>query len=139
MNKYMDELFTLANKAEQLGDIPVGAIVVKNDTIIGRGYNNRVKTNDPTGHAEINAIREACNVLCDWRLSECNLYVTLEPCDMCIETIKESRISNVYYLLENNEKHKFKRTNVSVLNIDENDKMKYKEKLSNFFDKNLNR
>ena len=81
MNKYIDELIDLANKAEQIGDIPIGAIVVKDDKIIGEGFNNRIITNDPTGHAEVNAIKNACNKLGDWRLSDCDLYVTLEPCD----------------------------------------------------------
>ena len=139
MNEYIDELFELASKAESIGDIPIGAIVVKNNTIIGRGYNNRIITNDPTGHAEVNAIKEACAYISDWRLNDCDLYVTLEPCDMCLEIIKESRINNVYYLLENKEKHKYNRTNVSVLNKDDNIRLKYKQKLSDFFNKNLNR
>jgi len=139
MNKYFDILFELADKAESNGDIPVGAIVVRDDSIIGEGFNNRVITNDPTGHAEINAIREASLNLGDWRLNGCDLYVTLEPCDMCLETIKESRIDNVYYIVENNDKHKYNSTNVCVLKCDENNKKKYIEKLSNFFDKNLNR
>jgi tRNA(Arg) A34 adenosine deaminase TadA len=139
MNGYLDVLLELANKAESIGDIPVGAIVVKDNEIIGQGFNNRVLTNDPTGHAEINAIKDACSKLGDWRLTDCDLYVTLEPCDMCLETIKESRISNVYFILENKEKHKYKRTNVSILDIDEKARVNYKEKLSNFFDKNLNR
>ena len=139
MNKYIDELLQLADKAESIGDIPVGAIVVKNDYIIGRGYNNRIITKNPTNHAEVNAIEEACKYIKDWRLNECDLYVTLEPCDMCLEVIKESRIRNVYYLLENNEKHKYKRTLVRNLYIDENTKDNYKKKISDFFDKNLNR
>ncbi|MBR6073368.1 MAG: nucleoside deaminase [Bacilli bacterium] len=139
MNKYIDVLIELAKSAEQVGDIPIGAIVVKNNEIIGEGFNNRIITNDPTGHAEVNAIKDACNKLGDWRLSDCDLYVTLEPCDMCMEIIQESRIQNVYYLLENKEKHKYKRTNVYILNDVDNYKEKYKEKLSNFFDKNLNR
>ena len=139
MNKYLDVLLELANQAESIGDIPVGAIVVKENEIIGQGFNNRILTNDPTGHAEINAIKDACSKLGDWRLTDCDLYVTLEPCDMCLETIKESRISKVYFILENKEKHKYKRTNVSILNVDDKTRVNYKKKLSNFFDKNLNR
>ena len=139
MNEYIKILFELANESESIGDIPVGAIVVKDDKIIGKGFNNRVVTSDPTGHAEINAIKDACDRLNDWRLSDCDLYVTLEPCDMCMDVIRESRINNVYYLLENKEKHKFKRTNVSILKGAEDYQKKYKEKLSVFFDKNLNR
>lgn len=139
MNKYIDILLKLADEAELIGDIPVGAIVVKDGKIIGKGYNNRVDTKKTTGHAEINAILDACNSIGDWRLSDCDLYVTLEPCDMCIETIKEARIKNVYYLLSNVEKHKYKRTNVCNLKCDDFIVENYKEKLSNFFDKNLNR
>ncbi len=139
MNEYIDEIIMLANKAEKINDIPVGAIVVKDNTIIGRGFNNRVLTKDPTGHAEINAIKDASTNLGDWRLNGCDLYVTLEPCDMCIEVIKESRIDNIYFLLENKDKHKYNRTNKSTLVCDESVVNNYKEKLSNFFDKNLNR
>ena len=139
MNKYLDKLFELADKAEKIKDIPVGAIVVKNNEIIGEGYNNRVLTNDPTGHAEINAIKNACDYIGDWRLSGCDLYVTLEPCDMCLSVIKESRIDNVYFLLKNTEKHIYNKTNVRNIEIDEIIVNKYHEKLSNFFDKNLNR
>ena len=139
MNKYIDKLFELADKAEKIKDIPVGAIVVKNNEIIGEGYNNRVLTNDPTGHAEINAIKNACDYIGDWRLSGCDLYVTLEPCDMCLSVIKESRIDNVYFLLKNTEKHMYNKTNVRDIELDEKIVKKYHEKLSNFFDKNLNR
>ena len=139
MNEYLNIILDLANESEQIGDIPIGSIVVKDNKIIGKGYNNRVITNDPTGHAEINAIKEASKSIGDWRLTGCDLYVTLEPCDMCMEIIRESRIDNVYYLLENNDKHKYKRTNVSIMNDSQNYQEIYKEKLSNFFDKNLNR
>ena len=139
MNKYIDRLFELADESLKINDIPVGALIVKDDEIIGEGFNNRVVTHDPTSHAEINAIKEASKKIGDWRLNGCDLYVTLEPCDMCLEVIKESRIDNVYYILVNKEKHRYNRTSVRVLNIDENTKEKYKNKLSNFFDKNLNR
>lgn len=139
MNKYIDELLKLADQAESIGDIPVGAIVVKEDKIIGKGFNNRVLTKNPTNHAEVNAINEACKYINDWRLNGCDLYVTLEPCDMCLEIIKEARINNVYFLLENNEKHKYKRTNVCRYRIDDDICQKYRLKISNFFEKNLNR
>ena len=113
--------------------------MVKDNTIIGRGFNNRVLTKNPTGHAEINAIKDATTNLGDWRLNGCDLYVTLEPCNMCIGVIKESRIDNIYFLLENKDKHKYNRTNMCMLKCDESVVNNYKEKLSNFFDKNLNR
>ena len=99
MNNYIDLLFELADIAEKNKEIPVGAIIVKNDEIIGKGYNSRIINNDPTAHAEINAIKEASNKIGDWRLNGCDLYVTLEPCDMCLEVIKESRIDNIYYFI----------------------------------------
>ena len=139
MDKYIDRLFELADKSLEINDIPVGAIVVKDNEILGEGFNNRVVTHDPTSHAEINAIKDASKKIGDWRLNGCDLYVTLEPCDMCLEVIKESRIDNVYYILENNEKHKYNRTYVCIYNIDEKAKDNYKNKLSDFFDKNLNR
>jgi tRNA(adenine34) deaminase len=75
----------------------VGAIVVKNDKIIGRGYNERERLNDPTAHAEILAITAASSTLEDWRLSDCTLYVTKEPCPMCAGAIINSRVSNLIF------------------------------------------
>jgi tRNA(adenine34) deaminase len=75
----------------------VGAIVVKNDNIIGRGYNQRERLNDPTAHAEILAITAASSTLEDWRLSDCTLYVTKEPCPMCAGAIINSRVSNLIF------------------------------------------
>ena len=108
MNKYIDELFELCNESIKIKDIPVSAIVVKDNKIVGRGYNNKTVTNDPMSHAEINAIKNACNNIGDWRLTDCDIYITLEPCDMCLEVIKEARISNIYYLVPNNDKHNTK-------------------------------
>ena len=139
MDKYIDELFMLANEAKKNNDIPVGAIVVKNSKVIGKGYNNRTVTNDPTGHAEINAIKDACNYISDWRLNGCDLYITLEPCEMCMNVIMESRIDNVYYLLENKEKHRYNKTNVCIINCDDKIKEKYNRLLSDFCNKTLNR
>ena len=101
MNNIIDNLNKLSTKAFNKGEIPVGAVVVKNNKIIGKGYNNRHTGKLVTGHAEIMAINKAAKKLGDWRLDDCDLYVTLKPCSMCIEVIKNSRIKNVYYLLEN--------------------------------------
>ena len=139
MNKYIEVLIKLSDKAESIGDIPVGAIVVKDNKIIGKGYNNRIKNKKVISHAEVNAIIDASKKLNDWRLNDCDLYVTLEPCDMCYEIIKQSRIKNVYYLLENKEKHKYSKTNVHILKYNEETVNLYRKKLSNFFAKNLNR
>jgi len=75
----------------------VGAIVVKNNKIIGRGYNQRERLNDPTAHAEILAITAASSTLEDWRLSDCTIYVTKEPCSMCAGAIINSRVSNLIF------------------------------------------
>lgn len=78
-------------------DIPVGAVIVKDGKIISQSCNNREKTSDITGHAEIIAIREAEKILGNWRLDGCELYVTLEPCPMCAWAIIQSRIKSVYF------------------------------------------
>lgn len=85
-----------AEKAMEAEEIPVGAIVVKDGIIVGRGYNQKEKKNNPTEHAEIIAIREACSKVGDWRLNGCEMYVTLEPCTMCAGAIVQSRIGKLY-------------------------------------------
>lgn len=85
-----------AKKAFQKGEIPVGAVIVKNGEIIGKGHNLKETLNDSTAHAEMIAIKEASKSINDWRLEGCDLYVTLEPCSMCISAIMQSRISKLY-------------------------------------------
>ena len=94
---WMKESLRLAEKAFSESEVPVGAIVLKNDNIIGRGYNQRERLNDPTAHAEILAITAASSTLEDWRLSDCTLYVTKEPCPMCAGAIINSRISHLIF------------------------------------------
>lgn len=86
-----------ALKAGAIGEVPIGAIVVKDDVIIGRGYNLRETGLDPTAHAEMIAIRQASQHLGAWRLSGCTLYVTLEPCPMCAGAIVQGRVDHVVY------------------------------------------
>ncbi len=95
--KFMEEALTLAKSAAEMGDVPVGAVVVKNGKIIGRGYNFRETKNDPTAHAEIVAIRKAAETLGNWHLDDCEIYVTLEPCPMCAGAIINSRIKTVVF------------------------------------------
>lgn len=97
--KYIDEIYKEALKAYKNKEIPIGAIVVKNNKIIGRGYNKKEKLKDVTKHAEIIAIQKASKKIKNWRLNDCDLYVTLEPCTMCRGAIMQSRIRNVYYLI----------------------------------------
>lgn len=93
---YMDYAIKEGLKGLESGEIPVGAIVVKDGIIIGKGYNRKETSMDPTAHAEIIAIKEACSAIGDWRLNGCDMYVTLEPCPMCAGAIIQSRISKLY-------------------------------------------
>ena len=86
-----------AEKAIEEGEMPVGAVIVRDGQVIATGHNVRNVTHDPTLHAEIVAIRKACEKLSDWRLSDCDLYVTLEPCVMCSGAIINSRMRSVYF------------------------------------------
>ena len=86
-----------AQLAAQLGEIPVGAVVVKDDQVIGRGYNRREIDSSATAHAEVLAIEDACKHLGTWRLPDCELYVTLEPCPMCAGAIINARIRRGIY------------------------------------------
>ncbi len=85
----------LAAKAGEAGDIPVGAVIVKDGELIGQGYNHKTQRNDPTSHAEMEAIRDACQKLQNWRLEDCVLYTTMEPCPMCAGAIVMARIKRV--------------------------------------------
>lgn len=95
--KFMKEALLLAKEAALEGEVPVGAVVVKDGEIISRGRNRREKSKNALSHAEIEAINEACNKLSGWRLWECDIYVTLEPCPMCSGAIVNARIPNVYF------------------------------------------
>jgi tRNA(adenine34) deaminase len=95
--KYMDEALALARAAAETGEVPVGAIVVKDGMIIGRGANRPLANHDPTAHAEIIALRQAALALGTDRLVGCDLWVTLEPCAMCAGAIAHARIARLYY------------------------------------------
>ena len=94
---YMRRALELAAQATKYGDVPVGCVIVKDGEIIGEGRNRREENGDATAHAELEAIRDACRRLGSWRLSEAELYVTLEPCPMCAGAILNARIGRVYY------------------------------------------
>lgn len=93
---YIDLAINEGKKALKIGEIPVGAVIVKDDKIIGRGYNLKENKKSVIGHAEIMAIEEACNTIGDWRLNGAEMYVTLEPCPMCASAIIQSRISKLH-------------------------------------------
>lgn len=94
--KYMKEAIKQAKKAYAINEVPIGCVIVYKDEIIGRGYNRRVTDKNTLSHAELNAIKKASQKLGDWRLDDCEMYVTLEPCQMCSGAIVQSRIKKVY-------------------------------------------
>lgn len=95
--QWMREALVLAREAAAAGDVPVGALIVREDAVIARAANRTVRDQDPTGHAELLAIREASRVIGDWRLTGCTLYVTLEPCAMCAGAIVLARLDRVVF------------------------------------------
>lgn len=96
-NYYMNYAFELSKKAYSLNEVPVGAIIVLNGEIIAEGYNQKESNNSVISHAEIIAIENASKYLNNWRLNQCQMYVTLEPCPMCAGAIIQSRISKIVY------------------------------------------
>jgi tRNA(adenine34) deaminase len=93
----MREALRLAARASERGEVPVGALVVKNGKVIGRGYNAPISSKDPSAHAEIQALREASAALRNYRLEGCSLYVTLEPCAMCAGAVMHARLARLVY------------------------------------------
>ncbi len=96
-NKFMEEALKLAQKANKKGEVPIGAVIVRNGKIISKGFNKREKTQNAIMHAEIVAIEKACKKLGSWRLDDCEIYVTLEPCLMCLGAIINSRIKKLVF------------------------------------------
>ena len=94
---FMHHALRLATHAREEGEVPVGAVVVKDGAVVGRGFNAPVTSSDPTAHAEIRALREAARNLANYRLSGCTLYVTLEPCAMCAGAIMHARVARLVY------------------------------------------
>ena len=94
--KYMRVALNEAKKAYEKEEVPIGVIIVKDNKIVARAHNIKESTNNPCGHAEILAIQKACKKLNDWRLEDCEMYVTLEPCMMCAGAIIQSRIKKIY-------------------------------------------
>ena len=127
--KYMAEAIKQAEIAYKKNEVPVGAVIVKDDKIISKGYNTIEKSKDSTNHAEIIAIKKASKKLKNWRLIDCDLYVTLEPCEMCTGAINASRIKNVYYLTSRKEKF-VQQTKFNKMTFEEKE---YLNLLQNFF------
>ena len=129
LDKIELELNKLIEKAIKQDEVPIAAIIIKNNKIIAKSYNKVNKTNNILDHAEILAIKKASRKLKNWRLNDCDLFVTLEPCSMCKEIIKKSRIKNVYYFIKQNSNKT--ESDVIYKYITENDS--FSKKLSNFF------
>ena len=133
MDKYFDRLIELANKSAEFGDVPVGAIILKDNVLLAEGYNTRESDQNILGHAEINAIQNACKCINNWNLHGCIMLVTLKPCSMCMEIIKQCRIDKVFYLLDKPEnKHEFNSTKCELLDC-KSIAQKYNNILSSFF------
>lgn len=131
---YIDETIEEAKKSLLTDDVPIGALIVLNDEIISYGYNTREKDHSVLGHAEINAIEQATRKLKRWNLSDCELYVSLEPCSMCKEIIKQTRLKQVYYLLSKpDSKKEYDKT--QFIKLESNSEQTYAGVLSEFFKK----
>ena len=131
---YMEEAIKESMKALSIEEIPVGAIVVDPEgKIIGRGHNIKEKSFKVAGHAEIEAITKANKKIKNWRLNDCILYVTLEPCEMCKKVINESNIKKVYFCLDNNSK---KEEKVTYFKIDNDNQI---DEYNNIFKKLFNK
>lgn len=131
VKKILKKLKSNNIKAIKNNDVPVSCIIIKNDTIVSTSYNKKNKKNNPLCHAEINAIIKAAKVTNSWNLNDCELYVTLEPCEMCKKVIEEARIKRVYYILDNTKKIN-NTTLYNKLNIPE--EKYFEEEFKNFFE-----
>lgn len=132
MEKYKKLLIKLANRAKLRKEVPVGCIIVRDGVVLSKAYNKREKKCDPTAHAEVIAIRRACKKLNTWKLDECELWVTLKPCEMCESVIKESRIKKVFYLVDKNDE--YKSLNKTVIYEKAGNYMEYNKLLKEFFE-----
>ena len=140
--KFLDLAFKYAEKAYKNNEVPIGAVIVKDNKVIGYGYNQKEKKNSVLEHAEIIAIRMASKKFNNWRLDDCDIYVTLDPCPMCASAIKQARIKNIYSALSNLDKENEKvvvdilkrdKTNPSVNLISNIEPNKSKKILNSFF------
>lgn len=133
--EYIEKLFQLAKKATLKKEVPVSALLVNKGKIIASTYNKRETKKDIFAHAEILAIKKASKKLKRWNLNDCEIYVSLKPCSMCAEVIKQSRISKVYYLLDKQSyKHEYNKSSYEKIGdvIQEN---RYQQLLNQFFRK----
>lgn len=135
MNKYFEITIEEAKKAFKKNEVPVGALIVSNDKIISKTHNKRQSKHGVLNHAEILCIIKAEKKMKDWRLDNCEMYVTLEPCTLCKKIIEHSRIKKVYYLTNKPENNKeYKKTIYEHMSVDRYDK-ENKKILAKFFEK----
>lgn len=133
--KYYELLYKLAKKAYKRNEIPVSALIVRNDKVIAKAYNKKNLNNNPLLHAEIICLQKAYKKLKRWNLNDCVMYVSLEPCDMCKYLIEESRIDQVYYILNKGIcNNKYKKTRYEQMFVFES---AYFQRLFENFFKNL--
>lgn len=133
MNTFIDKLIEEAKKAYKEGNVPVGAVIVRNNKIISSNHNRKNSNKISIYHAELLCIIDACKILKSWYLDDCIMFVTLKPCQMCLAAIAESRISKVYYLLESNYSTNMD-TNIANINLEKlSDDHEYLNLLSSFF------
>ena len=134
MNKIMNIAIKEAIKAKNKGDVPVGAVIVLKNKVIGKAHNKKEHNKNATKHAEILAISKACKKLHSWHLDNCTLYCTMEPCMMCSGAILQSRIKKVVYLVKNEKygcTHLLKNSKIEFIEMKENSDMK--KLLNDFF------
>lgn len=137
MEQYIDELIKLSYKSLKKDEVPVAAIIVNNDKIIAKAHNTRNRSNKTIDHAEIKVITKANKKLKNWRLNNCTLYVTIEPCEMCKNVIKESRIDKVFYLVPRLKSKKiYNKTNFFQIDEKRNESniKKYKKIIEKFWE-----
>ena len=144
---FMDAAFKEAKKAYNMNEVPIGAVIVKDNHIIAKSHNLKEHDNCCISHAEILAIKKASAAIDNWRLCGCDIYITLDPCPMCASAIKQARINNVYSANNNSDTNnvniinsifKSDNTNPQVNFISNLDKEKSQELLNNFFNKQRN-
>lgn len=119
-NDFMNRAFIEAEKALVQGEVPVGAIIVKGNKVIASAFNKKEKNKCSLEHAEMIVIKKACRKVNNWRLDDCDIYVTLEPCPMCASAIKQSRIKNVYSAISSSNKDSSKLVFNILSSIDNN-------------------
>ena len=125
-----ERLYKLIKRATRKNEVPIAALIIKNNKIIAEAINDRERKNNVLGHAEINAVKKATKKLKTWKLDDCILYSTVKPCNMCYEIIKNARIKKVYYYLENTKEiNKI----CELQKVEKIDNQKFKNEIKNFF------